>query len=131
MKSLKLKKKMTPFDHIKNLHTKQRRWKDFNDEEKKQFNVFKINKTLSFNPKYLDIVNMVQNYTGLNQILSQKEIFNLYLSYWTSIAKKKGFEINNELRARIWNGGAYGYLKEGAAKENLDIYWEKVSQELE
>jgi hypothetical protein len=73
-------KEMTPFDHVKNLHTKKRRWKDFNDEEKKSFNVFIINKTLSFNPNYLSIVNMVQNYTGLNQVLSQKEVFNLYFS---------------------------------------------------
>ena len=71
---------MNPFDHIKNLHTKKRRWEDFNDEEKKSFNVFIINKTLSFNPNYLNIVNMVQNYTGLNQILSQKEVFNLYFN---------------------------------------------------
>jgi hypothetical protein len=71
---------MTPFDHVKNLHTKKRRWEDFNDEEKKSFNVFIINKTLSFNPNYLGIVNMVQNFTGLNQILSQKEVFNLYFS---------------------------------------------------
>ena len=71
---------MTPFDHVKNLHTKKRRWEDFNDEEKKSFNVFIISKTLSFNPNYLGIVNMVQNYTGLNQILSQKEVFNLYYS---------------------------------------------------
>ena len=71
---------MTPFDHVKNLHTKIRRWEDFNDEEKKSFNVFIINKTLSFNPNYLGIVNMVQNYTGLNQVLSQKEVFNLYYS---------------------------------------------------
>jgi hypothetical protein len=71
---------MTPFDHVKNLHTKKRRWEDFNDEEKKSFNVFIINKTLSFNPNYLNIVNMVQNYTGLNQVLSQKEVFNLYFS---------------------------------------------------
>ena len=71
---------MNPFEHVKNLHTKQRRWEDFNDEEKKSFNVFIINKTLSFNPDYLSIVNMVQNYTGLNQILSQKEVFNLYFN---------------------------------------------------
>ena len=71
---------MNPFDHIKNLHTKKRRWEDFNDEEKKSFNVFIINKALSMNPNYLGIVNMVQNFTGLNQILSQKEVFNLY--YW-------------------------------------------------
>ena len=71
---------MNPFDHIKNLHTKKRRWEDFNDEEKKSFNVFIINKALSMNPNYLNIVNMVQNYTGLNQVLSQKEVFNLYYS---------------------------------------------------
>ena len=71
---------MNPFDHIKNLHTKKRTWNDFNDEEKKSFNVFIINKGLSMNPDYLGIVNMVQNFTGLNQILSQKEVFNLYFS---------------------------------------------------
>ena len=71
---------MNPFDHIKNLHTKKRRWKDFNDEEKKSFNVYIINKALSMNPNYLGKVNMVQNFTGLNQILPQKEVFNLYYS---------------------------------------------------
>ena len=71
---------MNPFDHVKNLHTKKRHWEDFNDEEKKSFNVFIINKALSMNPNYLGIVNMVQNFTGLNQILSQKEVFNLYYS---------------------------------------------------
>ena len=71
---------MNPFDHLKNLHTKKRTWDDFNDEEKKSFNVFIINKALSMNPNYLGIVNIVQNFTGLNQILSQKEVFNLYYS---------------------------------------------------
>ena len=71
---------MNPFDNIKNLNTKKRTWDDFNDEEKKSFNVFIINKALSMNPNYLNIVNMVQNFTGLNQILSQKEVFNLYYS---------------------------------------------------
>ena len=71
---------MNPFDHRKNLHTKKRTWDDFNDEEKKSFNIFIINKALSMNPNYLGIVNMVQNFTGLNQILSQKEVFNLYYS---------------------------------------------------
>ena len=69
---------MNPFDHIKNLHTKKRTWNDFNDEEKKSFNVFIINKGLSMNPDYLGIVNMVQNFTGLNQIISSKEVFNIY-----------------------------------------------------
>ena len=71
---------MNPFDHIKNLHTKKRTWNDFNDEEKKSFNVFIINKALSMNPNYLGIVNMVQNFTGLNQIISPKEVFNIYFN---------------------------------------------------
>ena len=69
---------MNPFDHIKNLHTKQRSWDDFNDEEKKSFNIFIINKALSMNPNYLDIVNMVQRYT--NNLLDPKEVFNLYFN---------------------------------------------------
>ena len=69
---------MNPFDHIKNLHTKQRTWGDFNDEEKKSFNIFIINKALSMNPNYLDIVNMVQRYT--NNMLNPKEVFNLYFN---------------------------------------------------
>ena len=71
---------MNPFDHIKNLHTKKRRWEDFYDEEKKSFNVFIVNKALSMNPKYLGIVNMIQNYTGLNQVISPKEVFNIYFN---------------------------------------------------
>ena len=71
---------MNPFNHIKNLHTKKRRWEDFNDEEKKSFNVFIINKGLSMNPNYLGIVNMVQNFTGLNQVISSKEVFNIYFN---------------------------------------------------
>ena len=69
---------MNPFDHIKNLHTKQRSWDDFNDEEKKSFNIFIINKALSMNPNYLNIVNMVQRYT--NNLLDPKEVFNLYFN---------------------------------------------------
>ena len=72
------KRKMTPFDHLKNLHTKKKNWNDFNDEEKKNFNIFIINKALSFNPNYLNIVNLVQKYSA-GQI-SQKEVFKIYFN---------------------------------------------------
>ena len=114
---------MNPFEHVKNLHTKKRRWEDFNDEEKKSFNVFIINKGLSFNPNYLNIVNMVQNYTGLNQILSQKEVFNLYYSLlptkfrfykWIKGEKNKKDKDKAEYLAihfKISIREAYDYLK--------------------
>ena len=69
---------MTPFDHLKNLHTKKKNWDDFNDEEKKNFNIYIINKALSFNPNYLTIVNLVQKYSA-GQI-TQKEVFNIYFN---------------------------------------------------
>ena len=114
---------MNPFDHIKNLHTKKRTWNDFNDEEKKSFNVFIINKGLSMNPDYLGIVNMVQNFTGLNQILSQKEVFNIYFNLlpnkfrfykWIKGQKNKKDKEKAEYLAmhfKVSTREAYDYLK--------------------
>ena len=114
---------MNPFDHIKNLHTKKRRWEDFNDEEKKSFNVFIINKGLSMNPNYLGIVNIVQNFTGLNQILSQKEVFNIYFKLlpnkfrfykWVKGIKNKKEKEKAEYLAmhfKISTREAYDYLQ--------------------
>ena len=114
---------MNPFDHIKNLHTKKRRWEDFNDEEKKSFNVFIINKGLSMNPNYLEIVNMVQNFTGLNQVLSQKEVFNIYFKLlpnkfrfykWIKGEKTKKDKEKSEYLAmhfKVSTREAYDYLQ--------------------
>ena len=114
---------MNPFDHIKNLHTKKRTWNDFNDEEKKSFNVFIINKAISMNPSYRGIVNMVQNFTGLNQILSQKEVFNLYFNLlptkfkfykWIKGEKNKKDKEKAEYLAihfKVSTREAYDYLK--------------------
>ena len=114
---------MNPFDHIKNLHTKKRIWNDFNDEEKKSFNVFIINKGLSMNPNYLGIVNMVQNYTGLNQVISPKEVFNIYFNLlpnkfrfykWIKGAKTKKDKEKAEYLAmhfKVSTREAYDYLQ--------------------
>ena len=114
---------MNPFDHIKNLHTKKRCWEDFNDEEKKSFNVFIINKGLSMNPNYLGIVNMVQNFTGLNQIISSKEVFNIYFNLlpnnfrfykWIKGEKTKKDKEKAEYLAmhfRVSTREAYDYLQ--------------------
>ena len=111
---------MNPFEHVKNLHTKKRRWEDFNDEEKKAFNVYIINKTLSFNPNYLDIVSITQKYSA-GQI-SQKEVFNIYFSLlpnkfrfyrWIKGAKTKKHKENAEYLAmhfKVSTREAYDYL---------------------
>jgi len=70
---------MNPFDFLKILHNKNKKWQDFNDEEKKAFNVFIVNKALSFNPEYLNLVNTIQKYT--NGYLTPKEVFKVYSDF--------------------------------------------------
>jgi hypothetical protein len=95
---------MNPFDHIKNLHTKKRTWDDFNDEEKKSFNVFIINKALSMNPNYLGIVNLYYS------LLPTK--FRFYK--WIKGAKTKKDKDKAEYLAmhfKVSIREAYDYLK--------------------
>ena len=80
-------------------------------------------KALSMNPNYLGIVNMVQNFTGLNQVLSQKEVFNLYYSLLPTKFKFykwiKGEKTKNEkekaeylaMHFKVSTREAYDYLK--------------------
>ena len=112
---------MSPFEHVKNLHTKKRRWEDFNDEEKKAFNVYIINKTLSFNSNYLDIVSITQKYS--TDQISQKEVFNIYFSLlpnkfrfyrWIKGAKNTKNKETAEYLAmhfKVSTREAYDYLK--------------------
>lgn len=64
---------LSPFDHIKNLHSKVQ-WEDLNEEDKKSFNVYIVNKGLSMNPDYLDIVNMAQ------LITEPRMVYKFYLN---------------------------------------------------
>jgi len=67
---------MTPFDFLKLVHNKSIKWGDLNEEEQKSWNTFIINRALSFNPNYLNIVNNIQPYTGGQ--LTSTEIFKYY-----------------------------------------------------
>ena len=53
--------RMTPFDFLKLVHNKQVKWEGLTEDEQKSYNTFIVNKALSFNPNYLDIVNQVQH----------------------------------------------------------------------
>ena len=68
--------KMTPFDYLKLVHNKKVKWEDLNNEEQKSWNTFIINRALSFNSDYLDIVNNLQPHTGGQ--LTPAEIFKYY-----------------------------------------------------
>ena len=67
---------MTPFDYLKLLHNKKTKWEGLNEEEQKSWNTFIINRALSFNSNYVDIVNIIQPYTGGH--LTPADIFRYY-----------------------------------------------------
>ena len=67
---------MTPFDFLKLVHNKSIKWESLNEDEQKAYNTFIINKALSFNSNYLDIVNKIQHYTPL-LLKNHLNIYNL------------------------------------------------------
>ena len=118
---------MTPFDHLKNLHTKKKNWDEFNDEEKKNFNVFIINKALSFNPNYLNIVNLVQKYSA-GQI-TQKEVFKIYINLLpTKFRFYKWIKSKNEKKdkEKINNLAMYFECSTKEAKDYLTLLDKKT-----
>lgn len=66
---------MTPFDFLKKVHDKKLKWEDLTEDQQKVYNTFIINKALSFNSNYLDVVNRIQHYTP-----TPKESFKYFQS---------------------------------------------------
>jgi len=88
-------KQFNIFDFIKAIIDTKPEWNSFTPDQQKQFNNYMINKFLSMNPKYIEIVNYVQ---GLNIKESRRlyEVYrfmipqskNTYSPYIKSTAKK-------------------------------------------
>lgn len=53
---------MTPFDWLKQITVEKRDWSSFTEEEQSGFNNFIINKALSFNKDYIQVVEMAMLY---------------------------------------------------------------------
>lgn len=75
MKStIKQSKPFSLFDFLKAIIDTKPSWDTFNVEQQKIFNGYMINKFLSMNSKYIEIVNYVQ---GLN-IKESKKLYEIY-----------------------------------------------------
>ena len=59
-KKIQQSSSLSLFDWIKQIISFKKNWNDFSEEDKKTYNIFMINKFLSMNQGYLDIVNYVQ-----------------------------------------------------------------------
>jgi hypothetical protein len=54
---------MGPFEWLKQITVEKREWSSFTEEEQNGFNAFIINKALSFNKDYIQIVEMAMLYS--------------------------------------------------------------------
>jgi hypothetical protein len=79
-------KKMTIFDHLSNITDKKVNWNTLNDVDKKAFSPYLINRWLSMNMDFIEIVNELQKYT-IGQ-LSAAETYKLYFEF---LPKQKQF----------------------------------------
>ena len=118
---------MTPFDFLKLVHNKQIKWEDLTEDEQKSYNTYIVNKALSFNSNYLDIVNKIQHYTP-----RPKESFKYYQNMtnnkfrynkWIKGSKTKSF--NSQLIA-ITSG--YLEYSDKQAEEYLSILDKKETK---
>ena len=68
---------MKIFDWLNQITLNKQPWDSFSEEDHKSFNTFIINRFLSMNKDWIEIVNMLQQYTiGMES----KDVYNLYVS---------------------------------------------------
>jgi hypothetical protein len=89
------------FNHLEDLtNNKKLRWEDLNEEDKKSFLPFLVNRFVSMNPYYIDKVNKINQYT---YSLNPKDVYNYYLN---SLPKRKVF---------------FKYIKKSKKEENKEL----------
>lgn len=72
------------FDWLNEITYYKRSWETFNQDEKDLFNIFLINRFISMDPNYVDVVNLIQRYPNC----SNKMVYKFYCDL---LPKKKSF----------------------------------------
>ena len=81
-----MKKPATIFDHLANITWKKTPWSKLDEASQKTFSPYLINRWLSMNMDYIEIVDMFQQYTI--GPLSKKHVYQLYFDF---LPKQKSF----------------------------------------
>ena len=105
---MKAKKPATIFDHLANITWKKTPWDTLDEASQKSFSPYLINRWLSMNPDYIEIVDMFQQYTI--GPLNKKQVYQLYFdilpkqkTFNKYIKGKKQDKYNKELVKMIAN----------------------------
>jgi hypothetical protein len=118
---------MTIFDFIQEITFNKTPWDNFTETDKKSFEPYMINRYLSMEPKYIEIVNYVQ---GLN-IQDKEKIYKIYSGLipknkvYLKYVKGKKMEHNSELTMYI---SEYFNCSMQEAKDYIEILDKNIIQ---
>jgi hypothetical protein len=120
-------KKATIFDHLDNITVNKKEWDKMSDEDQKAFVPYLINRWLSMNMDYIDLVNELQKYSiGL---LNPSEVYKLYFdilpkkkTFNKYIKGKKAQKYSDELVKLV---SKHYLVSESEAIDYLEIYFDK------
>ena len=122
------KKAATLFDHLSFITDKKVSWDSLSDVDKKSFSPYMINRFLSMNRDFIELVNEFQKYTI--GTLESREVYKLYSDVLPKqkqfnkyIKGKKSDKYNPELVELIAN---HYLISEQVAVEYLDMLFETI-----
>ena len=117
---------MSLFDHLSNITDKKTPWDTLSEVDKKSFSPYMINRFLSMNSNYIELVNDFQKY-AIGQ-LSPKEVYNFYFDVLPKtkqfnkyIKGKKEEKYNSELVELLSN---HLVISKREVLEYLDMMFE-------
>lgn len=79
-------KAKTIFDHLAGLTDRKTAWEELSDIDRKSFTPYMINRWLSMNPNYIELVNEVQKY-----VIGQLTPEQTYKLYFDLLPKTKSY----------------------------------------
>jgi len=79
-------KPATIFDHLANITVKKTPWESLTEADQKSFSPYLINRWLSMNPDFIEIVDMFQQYT-----IGPLDVKHVYQLYYDFLPKQKSF----------------------------------------
>lgn len=108
-------------DHLNNITYQKKFWDELDDKDKKSFNYYMINRFLSMEFDYIEVINYLQKYSS---VLSNKDIYNLYVSFFP---KKKVYnKYIKKLKVSKHDDVIYKVVQDrfDVSKKNVDEYIE-------
>jgi hypothetical protein len=125
-------KPATIFDHLANITFKKTSWDSLTEADQKSFSPYLINRWLSMNPDFIELVDMFQQYTI--GPLDKKHVYQLYCDFLPKqktfakyIKGKKSTEYNKELVEFV---ATHYMISKRESEQCIDFWKENAPMEL-